>query len=78
MTELLDTEAKTGDYLCVGEDELVSSVNFARKVHTVICIFLFYIELHGPIWLRIVTYCRENKICCYRGRINETKILDDE
>ena len=79
MDALLATGIEQGDYECVSTADLSGALKAMKNVHIVALCVMVYIELHVPIWSRIVAFCKANKACCYRNTpIRELKKNDVE
>ena len=77
IDRLLDErESKDNEYNCVAASDLSSAIEFTRITHLVIFVLLLYMELHTPIWSRIVSFLRANNYCCYRKK--GSKILREK
>ena len=57
-----------GDFSCVDAEQLSSTFETIKSIHTAIFVILVYIEIHTPFWTFINKRCRRNGIICYKKR----------
>ena len=58
---------QAGEYECVSSADLSQALNAIINAHIVAFCVLIYMQVHVPIWSRIITFLKARKWCCYRN-----------